>query len=136
MSTTGGTESGTIFVLDDEKAVVKKVKSAVTDSGTEVVRAPGKPGITNLIEVLSVVRGVEPEAVESEFDGSGYGRFKEVVGEEVAAFLAPVRERYAELRPDESALQGALREGAERARAIAERTMTRVRERMGVGAPL
>jgi tryptophanyl-tRNA synthetase len=136
MSTTGGTEPGTIFVLDDEKAVVKKVKSAVTDSGTEVVRGPGKPGISNLIEVLSVVRGVEPEAIEAEFDGSGYGQFKQAVGEEVAAYLAPVRDRYAELRPDEPALQETLREGADRARAIAERTMTRVRDRMGVGAPV
>jgi tryptophanyl-tRNA synthetase len=136
MSTTGGTEPGTIFVLDDEKAIVKKVKSAVTDSGTEVVRGPGKPGISNLIEVLAVVRGVQPQAVEAEFDGAGYGKFKEAVAGEVAAYLAPVRERYAELRPDEAALEDALREGADRAREIAERTITRVRDRTGVGAPV
>jgi tryptophanyl-tRNA synthetase len=136
MSTTGGTEPGTIFVLDDEKAITKKVKSAVTDSGTEVVRGPGKPGISNLIEILAVVRGIEPQAVETEFDGSGYGQFKQAVAEEIAAYLAPVRERYAELRPDEAALEGVLREGADHARAIAVRTMARVRERMGVGAPV
>jgi tryptophanyl-tRNA synthetase len=136
MSTTGGTEPGTIFVLDDEKTIAKKVQTAVTDSGTEVVRGPGKPGISNLIEVLAVVRGVEPQAVEAEFDGSGYGRFKQVVAEEIAAYLAPVRERYAELRPDEAELEDVLREGADRARSIAERTMLRVRDRMGVGAPV
>jgi tryptophanyl-tRNA synthetase len=135
MSTTGGTEPGTVFVLDDEKAILKKVKSAVTDSGTDVVRGPGKPGISNLIEILSVVRDVEPEAVEAEFDGSGYGQFKQAVAESIVAYLAPVRERYTELRPDEAALEEVLREGAGRARAIAEGTMLRVRERMGVGAP-
>jgi tryptophanyl-tRNA synthetase len=136
MSTTGGTEPGTIFVLDDEQAILKKVKSAVTDSGTEVVRGPGKAGISNLIEILSVVRGVEPQAVEAEFDGSGYGQFKQAVAEEIAAYLAPVRVRYSQLRQDEGTLQEVLREGADRARAIAEQTMLRVRDRMGVGAPV
>ena len=136
MSTTGGTEPGTIFVLDDEHAILKKVKSAVTDSGTEVVRGPGKAGISNLIEILSVVRGVEPQAVEAEFDGSGYGQFKQAVAEEIAAYLAPVRVRYSQLRQDEGTLQEVLREGADRARAIAEQTMLRVRDRMGVGAPV
>jgi tryptophanyl-tRNA synthetase len=135
MSTTGGTEPGTIFVLDEEKAVTKKVKSAVTDSGTDVIRAPGKAGISNLIEILSAVRGVEPDAVESEFNGSGYGQFKQAVADAVVEYLAPVRERYHDLRPDEAALEDVLGQGAERARAIAGETMREVRRRMGVGAP-
>jgi tryptophanyl-tRNA synthetase len=136
MSTTGGNEPGTIFVLDDEQTIAKKVKSAVTDSGTDVVRGPGKPGISNLIEIMAVTRGTDPGAVEAEFDGSGYGQFKQAVAEEVVAYLRPVRERYAELRPDEAALERTLSEGAERARAIASQTMVKVRARTGVGAPV
>jgi len=135
MSTSLASEQGTVYVLDDEAAVVKKVKSAVTDSGSEVVRSPDKPGISNLIEVLAVVRGADPAEVEAQFDGQGYGAFKQTVGEEIAAFLAPVRERYAELRPDEAALEATLQEGADRARAIASDTLADVRQKMGVGAP-
>src|SRR5438270_4184290 len=76
MSTTGGSPQGTVLVLDEPKTVAKKIRSAVTDSGTEVRRAPDKPGVTNLIEILAAVRGVLPEQVEGEFDGSGYGAFK------------------------------------------------------------
>ena len=98
-------------------------------------RAPDKAGISNLIEVLSVVRGVEPDAVEKEFDGQGYGAFKEAVAEAVVDYLAPVRERYAELRVDERALEVTLREGAERAGVLASETLGEVRNVMGVGAP-
>jgi tryptophanyl-tRNA synthetase len=135
MSTSLASEQGTVYVLDDEASVVKKVKSAVTDSGSEVVRSPDKPGISNLIEVLAVVRGSDPAEVEAQFDGQGYGAFKQTVGEEIAAFLAPVRDRYVELRPDEAALEATLQEGAERARAIASDTLADVRKKMGVGAP-
>src|SRR5438034_8636201 len=76
MSTTGGGEQGTVYVLDEPKAIEKKVGSAVTDSGSEVLRAAEKPGITNLIEILAAVRGAEPAAVESEFATSRYGEFK------------------------------------------------------------
>jgi len=102
MSTTGGSEQGTVLVLDDEKTVRKKLMSAVTDSGSEVVRSPDKPGITNLIEVLAVVRGSDPAAIEAEFEDSGYGDFKRAVADGVVELLAPVRERYAELRADET----------------------------------
>jgi tryptophanyl-tRNA synthetase len=135
MTTTGGSEQGTVYVLDEPDAIRKKFRSAVTDSGSEVRRGEGKQGITNLIEVLSVVRGVAPDAVESDFDGSGYGDFKAAVADEVAEYLAPVRERYAGLRPDQAALESALAEGAEKARAIAGDTLVDVREAMGVGAP-
>ena len=134
MATTGGTEAGTVYVLDEPDAVRKKVRSAVTDSGTEVRRGEGKEGIANLIEILSAVRGVDPGEVEAEFDGAGYGDFKSAVGEAVVDCLAPVRERYAELRPDEAALGRTLAEGAEKARVIASRTLAEVRERMGIGA--
>jgi tryptophanyl-tRNA synthetase len=93
MSTTGGTPQGTVLVLDDEATITKKIRSSVTDSGSEVTRGPDKPGITNLIDILAAVRGSTPEAIEQEFDGSGYGAFKQAVADAVVAYLAPVRER-------------------------------------------
>jgi len=135
MATTGGTEQGTVYVLDEPDAVRKKFRSAVTDSETEVRRGPGKAGISNLVDVLAVVRGVDPADVEREFEGSGYGDFKSAVADEVAAYLAPVRERYAVLRGDEAGLERVLATGAERAQEIAAGTLADVREAMGVGAP-
>ena len=108
MSTTGGSEQGTVLVLDDPKTVMKKIKSAVTDSGSEVKRGEGKEGIANLIEILAVARGISEEDVEREFDGSGYGDFKGAVADAVVDLLAPVRERYEEIRPDEAALERTL----------------------------
>jgi tryptophanyl-tRNA synthetase len=133
MSTTGGTEQGTVLVLDDPATVARKVRSAVTDSGTEVVRAPDKPGITNLIDIFAALRGVAPEEVEREFDGSGYGAFKGAVADAVVEYLTPVRERYHDLRADEPRLESIFANGAEKARAIAADTLADVRSVMGVG---
>jgi tryptophanyl-tRNA synthetase len=135
MSTTGGSEAGTVYVLDEPSAISKKLKSAVTDSGSDVRRAPDKPGIGNLIEVLAAVRGSDPAAVEADFDGVGYGDFKAAVAQELIAYLAPVRERYFELRADGAALEAILSDGAARAHALAAPIVGEVRERMGVGAP-
>ena len=135
MSTTASSEQGAIYILDEPDAIRRKFGSAVTDSGSEVVRSDEKAGITNLIEITSVARGVAPEEVESEFEGSGYGDFKTAAAESVVELMAPVRERYAELRPDTAALEQTLAAGAEKARAIAAQTLTEVRERMGVGSP-
>jgi tryptophanyl-tRNA synthetase len=134
MSTTYGGEQGTVYILDEPEAVRKKVRSAVTDSGTEVRSGPDKAGITNLIEILSVIRGVAPSELEREFDGRGYGDFKGAVAEAVVEYLTPVRERYAELRPDEAAIEATLAGGADKARAIAADTLTHVRRAMGVGS--
>jgi tryptophanyl-tRNA synthetase len=133
MSTTGSTEAGLVYIDDEPDAIIKKIKRAQTDSGTDVVRAPDKAGITNLIDIYSVARGIPPEQVERDFEGQGYGAFKQSVGEAVAELLAPVRERYAELRADEEGLEGTLRAGADRAREIAEPTMAEVRAAMGLG---
>jgi tryptophanyl-tRNA synthetase len=135
MSTTGGSEQGTVYVLDEARAIEKKLKGAVTDSGSEVRRGEDKPGISNLVEVLAAVRGVEPAAIEGEFADARYGEFKSAVAEAVVAYLSPVRERYEQLRGDQPALEAILAEGAERARSIASATLADVRERMGVGAP-
>jgi len=133
MATTGGTEAGTLLVLDEPEVAGKKVMSAVTDSGSEVRRGPDKPGVTNLIDILAVIRGVDPGTIEEEFDGSGYGDFKRAVAEAVVEHLRPVRERYAELRPDEAELERTLTDGAGKAREIAADTLAAARERMGVG---
>jgi tryptophanyl-tRNA synthetase len=133
MSTTASSDQGLVLLLDDDRTIEKKVKSAVTDSGSEVVRAPDKRGISNLIEIMAVATGRSPEDVERDFQGAGYGQFKSAVAEALVEFIAPVRERYNELRPDESRLESLLEEGAERARAIAVDTMEDVRERMGIG---
>jgi tryptophanyl-tRNA synthetase len=136
MSTTGGSEAGTVYVLDEPSAIVKKIKGAVTDSGKEIVRAPEKPGVSNLIEILAVARGHTPEQVEAEMrDARGYGDLKAAVADAVVEMLAPIRARYVELRADEDALETVLADGAARARAIASDTLADVRDCMGVGPP-
>jgi tryptophanyl-tRNA synthetase len=136
MSTTAGSDQSRVYVLDEPKAVEKKLKSAVTDSGSEVIRAPDKPGISNLIEILAVVRGVAPEEIERDFEGRRYGDFKAAVAEAVVDYLAPTRERYEQIRADEAQLERVLAGGAERARAIASDTIKDVRRAMGVGPPV
>ena len=106
MSTTGGTPQGTVLVLDDADVIRKKFKTAVTDSGREIRYAPDeKPGVSNLIEILSVASGRAIPEVESGYDGKGYGDLKSDVGEAVVELFRPVQERYAELRADEGELR-------------------------------
>jgi tryptophanyl-tRNA synthetase len=133
MSTTSENEAGRVYIDDEPEAIVRKIKRAQTDSGSDVVRAPDKAGITNLIAIYSVARGVDAEEVEREFAGQGYGAFKQAVGEATAELLAPVRERYGELRADEAAIERALQQGADRAREIAVPVMADVRSVMGLG---
>jgi tryptophanyl-tRNA synthetase len=135
MSTTGGSEQGTVLVLDDPEVVRRKVKRAVTDSGTEIVRRDDKAGISNLIEIAAVARSTTPEAIEREFAHSRYGDFKGAVAEAVVDYLAPVRERYQEIRADAGELERTLAVGAEKARAIASEVVGDVRRVMGVGPP-
>jgi tryptophanyl-tRNA synthetase len=135
MSTTSGSDEGRVYVLDEPAAFVKKFKRAVTDSGTEIVRTPEKQGISNLIDILAAVRAVAPHVIEREFAGSGYGAFKQAVGEAVVDYLTPVRERYHAIRGDEGELEAILAAGAGKARAIASQTLADVREVMGVGPP-
>jgi tryptophanyl-tRNA synthetase len=135
MSTTGGSAEGTVYVLDEPAAIEKKLRRAVTDSGSEIRRDPEKPGVSNLIEILAAARSTTPAAVEADLaDARGYGDLKAAVAEAVVAMLAPVRARYLELRGEEAALEAILAEGAARARAIAAETLLDVRECMGVGA--
>jgi tryptophanyl-tRNA synthetase len=136
MSTTSGSEQGTVYVLDEPAAILKKLGSAVTDSGREIERSPEKPGVSNLIEILAAARECTPERVEADMrDARGYGDLKVAVAEAVVEMLAPVRERYVELRADEQTLEVVLADGAQRARTIAAATLADVRECMGVGPP-
>jgi tryptophanyl-tRNA synthetase len=133
MSTTGGTPKGTVYIDEEPAAIIKKFRSAQTDSGREIVRGEDKPGITNLIEILAIVRGTAPAAIEHDFEGKGYGDFKAAVGEEVAEWLTPVRERYLELREDTAAIEAFLETGAVKAQAISSEVVADVRDAMGVG---
>jgi tryptophanyl-tRNA synthetase len=134
MSTTGGTPEGTVLVLDEPAVVERKIRRAVTDSGADIVRAPDKPGVTNLIDILAVARGSSPAAVEEDMRSArGYGDLKSATAQAVVEMLTPVRERYAELRADVPRLEAILAEGAEKARAMATETLADVRAAMGVG---
>ena len=135
MSTTGGTPQGTIGLLDPPDTIRRKVRSAVTDSGRDVVRAEDKPGVTNLIEIMSVANGAAPEEIEARYDARGYGAFKEDVAEAVVALLDPIRLRYGELRGDPGELQSILAKGAGKARAIAEETLRVAYDRVGFVLP-
>jgi tryptophanyl-tRNA synthetase len=131
MSTTGGTEQGTVKVLDEPDTIRKKFRSAVTDSGREIRRGDDKPGVTNLIDILSVATQRPPGEIEVAYDGSGYGDLKRDVGDAVVELLAPVRERYLELRADEPELLRLLASGADKARAASTPTLEAMYERMG-----
>ena len=136
MSTTGGTAQGTVGMLDPPDAIRKKFKSAVTDSGTDVRHDPDeKPGVSNLIEIMSVATGDPIEAVEARYDSGGYGRFKEDVGEAVVALLEPIATRYEELRADPAELVRLLGRGEEKARAVSAPTLEQMYERMGFVRP-
>jgi tryptophanyl-tRNA synthetase len=131
MSTTIGTPQGTLRLLDEPDTIRKKFRSAMTDSGSEVRRGPDKPGVTNLIDILSSLTGEPAEAIETRYEGSGYGQFKTDVGEAVVDVLTPVQERYAELRADPAELQRLLARGAEKARKASDPTLEQMFDRMG-----
>jgi tryptophanyl-tRNA synthetase len=134
MSTSRG-GPGTLWVVDDPKTITKKVKSAVTDTGREVRATDDKPGISNLLTVLSVSTGRSVEDLEDAYAGRGYGDFKADVAAAVVELFAPVRERYAELVADPDGLDDVLATGAEQARAVAAATMADVRHRVGLLPP-
>ena len=131
MSTTGGTPQGTIGMLDGAEVIRKKFRSAVTDSGRDVRRADDKAGVSNLIDILSVASNRSPEEIEAHYRDGGYGQFKQDVGDAVVELLAPLQERYVELRADEPELLRLLRLGADKAREASAPTLERMYETMG-----
>jgi tryptophanyl-tRNA synthetase len=135
MSKSRGSELGTVLMLDPPDVIRRKFKTAVTDSGRDVVRSPDKPGITNLIEIMAVATGLPADAIETRYDGTGYGAFKEDVGDAVVALMEPIRERYETLRGDPTELQRLLRIGADKARAVSAPTLEAIYNRMGFVKP-
>jgi tryptophanyl-tRNA synthetase len=131
MGKTGSSEQGTIYLLDEPDVIMQKFKTAVTDSGREVRRADDKPGVSNLIDIMSVATDRTPESIEDEFGDAGYGTFKTAVGEAVVELIAPIRARYDELRADEGELLRLLAMGADKAREAAVPTLERMYEAMG-----
>jgi tryptophanyl-tRNA synthetase len=126
MSKSEDSPQGTVLVLDDPKAIEKKIKSAVTDSGSEVVYdREEKPGISNLIEIYGAVTGLKPEQVAPEFEGKQYGAFKSAVAEAVVEFLRPVQARYRELAADPGQVDARLARGADAAEVMAEPVLAR-----------
>ena len=131
MSTTIGTPQGTVKLLDEPDVIRKKFRSAVTDSGSEVRRAADKPGVTNLIDILSSLTGEAADAIEARYDGTGYGQFKTDVGDAVVEAIEPIQKRFGELRSDPAELQRLLARGAEKARKASEPTLEQMYDRMG-----
>jgi tryptophanyl-tRNA synthetase len=133
MSKSEDSPQGTILVLDDPKVITKKIKSAVTDSGTDVRHdREAKPGISNLIEIHGAVTGRTIAEVEAEFAGRGYGAFKGAVADAVVEFLRPVQERYAELAANPDEVDRRLALGAQIAEAKAESVLDRALDRAGL----
>jgi len=136
MSTTRGAPQGVVRIVDPPDLIRKKFKTAVTDSGTDVRHSPEeKPGISNLLEIMSVATGEPVAELEARYDGGGYGRFKEDVGDAVVELLAPIQQRYQELRADEPQLREMLALGAGKARVASAPTLERMYERMGFVRP-
>jgi len=136
MSTTDSSDQGKVLIVDPPEVIRRKLKSAVTDSGTDVRYAPEeKPGISNLLEIMSVATGEPIAQLEGRYDGGGYGGFKADVAEAVVALLEPIQSRYAELRGDPAELERLLAAGAEKARAASAPTLEQMYERMGFARP-
>ena len=131
MGKTGSSDQGTVRMLDEPDVIRRKFKTAVTDSGREIRRADDKPGITNLIDIMSVAAGETPEAIEARYADAGYAQFKEAVGEAVVALLEPIKERYRAFRDDEAELLRLLALGADKARVASAPTLATMYERMG-----
>jgi len=131
MSTTGGTAQGTVRLLDDSDAIRKKFRSAVTDSGREVRAGDDKPGLTNLIDILSALGGEPIGAIEERYGDAGYGQFKADVGEAVVAAVEPIQQRYRELRGDPGELLRLLALGADKAMQASSPTLEAMYRAMG-----
>jgi tryptophanyl-tRNA synthetase len=136
MSTTMSSEQGAVYIADSPDEIRKKFKSAVTDSEREIRYDPAaKPGVSNLLEIMSVATGEPIDALEAQFASAGYGDLKEAVGESVVQLLAPMKERFAAVRADERELQRLLAVGAEKARNVSQPTLELMYERMGFVKP-
>ncbi|SDO36991.1 tryptophanyl-tRNA synthetase [Klenkia soli] len=129
-------EAGCVNLLDDPKVIAKRIRSAVTDTGREVVFDPAdKPGVSNLLTIHSALSGQSVAQLEEHFAGRGYGDLKKELAEVVVDFLTPVQARTAELLADTAELERVLAGGAARAREVAAPTLATVHERIGFLPP-
>lgn len=122
--------NGSIFLLDDADTITKKIKRAVTDSGTEIKFDEARPAINNLLTIYQLLTNKTAQECEADFDGKGYGHFKTELAETVVEFLKPFQARVQEF--DDAQLQEILQQGADKARSIARVTLKQVYERMGI----
>ena len=131
MSKSDDNQNNIITLMDDPKVIMNKMKRAMTDSDTEVRYAEDKPGISNLLNIYCAVTGKSIAEAEKEFAGVGYGTFKTAVGEAVVAELEPVQKRVKELEANKDYLDAIIKEGAEKASRLADRTLTKVQKKVG-----
>jgi tryptophanyl-tRNA synthetase len=126
-------EDSLISLLDDAAAVRRKIRRAVTDSEAEILFDPEKkPGVSNLLSICAAMTGTTPETVTASFQGMGYGELKEATAEAVIAGITPIQERYKELVSDKTYISGILKSNAERARALAQRTLGKAQKKLGL----
>lgn len=135
MSKSDPNENGYILMLDPLDTVVKKIKRAVTDSDACVKRGEGKAGVENLMNIYSASTGKSLDEIERIFDGKGYGEFKEAVAEAVVEVLRPIQEKYNDLMANKDYLEKVYRDGAERARYTARKTVSKVYRKVGFVQP-
>ena len=131
MSKSDPNPKGTVYITDEPNVIMKKFKSAVTDSDTCVRYAEGKDGINNLMTIYSAVTGDSFETIEADFSGKGYGDFKKAVGEAVIAELEPVQKKYNEYMQDKAYLQEQWTKGAELAQRVSQRTLDKAMKKIG-----
>ncbi len=135
MSKSDTNENGYILMLDDPDTIMRKIKRAVTDSGSEVCRGEGKEGIENLMSIYGAVTGKTMEEIENEFIGKGYGVFKPAVAEAIIEELRPIQERYNDLMKNKDYLENIYRVGAQKANYVAMRTVSKVYRKVGFIQP-
>lgn len=131
MSKSDPNQAGCVYLLDEPAVIRKKIASAVTDSGREILAREDKPGIANLLTILSACTGQSIEALEQAHAGQSYGEFKTLVAEAVVALLTPIRERYLALAEDRAALDAIFKAGADAAQKRAYRTLGKVYRKAG-----
>jgi tryptophanyl-tRNA synthetase len=133
MSKSDANPNATIALTDDADTIRRKIRRAVTDSGSEVLASPDKPALTNLLTMYSLLNGEPVSVIEDRYIGKGYGAFKSDLAEVIVSSLAPIQSRLADLNQNPDVARAILAEGAERARSRAAMKMIDVRDRMGVG---
>ena len=131
MSKSDENPNASIYLMDDPDTIRRKCKRAVTDSEACVRYRDEQPGVKNLIDIYAACTGKAPSEVEKEFDGKGYGDFKEAVGDAVVSVLAPLQERFRELEKDKGYIDSVIKNNAERANATAVKTLRKVQKKVG-----